>query len=580
MSPYRGAVDIDAEDPGRGDPADIRAAAGRRRTSADASNQSASELRAAPAAAGSWRGATAAATTNEAHFQASELERIAGQWQTDAGTLEMYAATVQDIADRYRALRTSHRNAKYDLAVAENQVTEFLALGERQPAAATGVAAAQARLQSLGAQYEQLLLERRATDNLAVMLLTGSDARGGLAQLGTGTIGGSSVPTLAELAGMDRIDLATLLKLNPDLLAQLTAANPPEQVAAWWSSLDESQQSALVLGASSLIGALGGIPPLARISANRLNAARELVHVDERISVLESTIDQLQGTGISTSVYQQQLDDQRNERRYLAGAVAGTVQLYLYDPRGGNVIEMVGTLDEDTDRVLTYTPGTFTNLQSFYDRSTQSVPIWIAQNVPNTVGFVWKNGRFPGQDLELGNPAGILEANEPQLAVETGAALAAFQTELRALPALGGTESIAMGHSWGLAATTGSEVAGARYDQVHSLAGAWMPADWAAAVEDTVYHHWSYRDFLSFFQDLGVVGAGNVPDTHEAFDSHIYSRDGDWDIAPPLGYPHNVPVDVPPGFPMTTRPFENHDVIAREADNQRALEDIKAVIER
>ncbi len=579
MNLYRGAIDIDGEDPGRGDPADVRGAAGRRRTAADVSMEAATQVGAVPNEAGQWRGAFAQVMTAETQQHAAELAVIAEQWRSDASALEMYAATVQDIAARYQALRSRYRNAKYDLAVAQNQVTEFLSVTERQAPVSTSVTAAEARLRTLGAQYQDLLLERQATDNLAVILLTSTDARGGLAQLGAGAIGGSSVPTLAELAGMDRSDLATLLRLNPDLLAQLTAANPPENVAAWWGSLDETHQTSLVLGASGVVGALGGIPPLARIAANRINAALELVKVDEQISVLESTIDQLHDTGINISVYQQQLGDRQNERSYLAGAVAGTVQLYLYDKDGGNVIEMIGTLDAETTRVLTYTPGTFTNMQSFYDRSTQPVSVWITNNVPNTVAFVWKDGKFPGQDLELGNPLGILEANAPQLAVDTGAALAAFQTELRMLPSLEGATSVAMGHSWGLAATTGSEVAGAQYDQVHSLAGAWMPVDWEES-QGTSYNHWSYRDFLSFFQDLGVVGLGNVPDSHEAFESHVYSREGDWDIAPPMGYPHNVPVETPPGFPMTTRPFENHDVIAREADNQRTLEDIKAVMER
>lgn len=580
MSPDRYAIDIDAEDPGRGDPADIRAAAGRRRTTANASNQSASELRAAPAAAGSWQGATAAATTNEAHFHAGELERIAGQWEADAGTLEMYAATVQDIADRYRALRTSHRNAKYDLAIAENQVTEFLTLGERQPAAATGVAAAQARLQSLGAQYEQLLLERRATDNLAVMLLTGADARGGLAQLGAGTIGSSSVPTLAELAGMDRTDLATLLKLNPDLLAQLTAANPPENVAAWWGALDAPQQSALVFGASSIIGALGGIPPLARSAANRLNASRDLVAVEEEIAVLEQTITALNETGISTTVYQDQLAKMQTERTYVAEVAAGTVHLYLWDRGRGQIVEMVGDFTKEYSRVITYLPGTFTNLQSFYEGGTQDVAAWMTENATGTVAFVWKGADFPGQSYDLGDLRGINEANQQQLALDAGEALARFQHEIRTDQVVASAQSIAMGHSWGTAATTGSEVAGARYDQVHSLAGAWMPGDWKAA-GDTDYYHWSYTDFLSVAQDLGLVGEGNVPDTDPDFESTIYERDNDRTVYLPTTtnpYSPSPAAELQAATPSGL--VDNHSLMASQLpENLRALRDMRAAMQ-
>lgn len=42
---------------------------------------------------------------------------------------------------------------------------------------------------------------------------------------------------------------------------------------------------------------------------------------------------------------------------------------------------------------------------------------------------------------------------------------------------VGGAEQTSIGHSWGLANVTSSEVAGARYDTVISLAGAGMLPD-------------------------------------------------------------------------------------------------------
>ena len=116
MSLYRGAVDIDGEDPGRGDPADVRGAAGRRRTAADVSMEAATQLGAVPNEAGQWRGAFAQVMTAESQQHAAELAVVAEQWRSDASALEMYAATVQDIAARYQTLRASYRNAKYDLA--------------------------------------------------------------------------------------------------------------------------------------------------------------------------------------------------------------------------------------------------------------------------------------------------------------------------------------------------------------------------------------------------------------------------------------------------------------------------------
>ncbi len=126
---------------------------------------------------------------------------------------------------------------------------------------------------------------------------------------------------------MDRMDLSTLIELNPGLLEQLAAANPPEQVTAWWATLDETQQTSLVHGASSLVGALGGISPLARGAANRTNAPRELPALDEQITALQATLAVGRELDLDMPAQQQELDALILERAYLERAVAGTVQL-------------------------------------------------------------------------------------------------------------------------------------------------------------------------------------------------------------------------------------------------------------
>lgn len=206
--------------------------------------------------------------------------------------------------------------------------------------------------------------------------------------------------------------------------------------------------------------------------------------------------------------------------------------------------------------------------------------MWFIGENSGAVSFVWKGAEFPGQTRELGKPAdtfiGINEANAQQLALDTGAALADFQNEIRADPRIDGSQSIAMGHSWGLAATTGSEVAGAHYDQVHSLAGAWMPRDWEADA-DTGYYHWSYTDFLSVAQDFGLVGGGNVPDTDPDFTSKIYDSPEDSTIYIPTTA--NPWAPTPAGeIRSATRAglTENHALIATQEDrNLEALRDMR-----
>ena len=135
------------------------------------------------------------------------------------------------------------------------------------------LATTQESLKGLNTQLEQLANERASADNTAVITLTGATSRGTLASWSLpGAPGGV---TLEQLAGMSETDIATLLAAHPELIDKLLTAQTPEQTAAWWQSLTLDQQHALVLGGSALIGALGGIPTMVRIAANRLSAAVE-----------------------------------------------------------------------------------------------------------------------------------------------------------------------------------------------------------------------------------------------------------------------------------------------------------------
>lgn len=89
-----------------------------------------------------------------------------------------------------------------------------------------------------------------------------------------------------------------------------------------------------------------------------------------------------------------------------------------------------------------------------------------------------------------------------------------------------------------MTADTSAEVAGAEYDQIHSLAGAGMPGGWEAD-PGTTYSHWAYTDALTMIQETGTVWGGNIPANipanSSAFDSRIYEREEDFDIRPRPG---------------------------------------------
>jgi len=188
----------------------------------------------------------------------------------------------------------------------------------------------------------------------------------------------------------------------------------------------------------------------------------------------------------------------------------------------------------------------------------QQIGNWSVKNagVSGVVAFVYKDGPFPPD---------VLAADDPFRAIGAGARLADFERGL--LPSYGcrGIKEIAIGHSWGLAAVTSSELVGARYDEVVSLAGAGMPPHWAPT-EGTNYTHYSYTDFLTTAQPTGLVYGWKNPAYGWGFDKGgWYVSSGDRDRVTTLD--PRVAWDVL---------VSNHSLVAQDtAENRRVLFDIK-----
>lgn len=415
---------------------------------------------------------------------------------------------------------------------------------------------------------------------------------------------------LARLAQDDPDAVSRLLAQHPEWVDQLREHPPePTDVRAWWDGLGggagddtvgwSATQSALLLGAPVVMGALGGVPPLARVEANRHTAEARLAVVESELDELRERLGPVDGSGYTTSYGYQpgQVEKQieadiarlEKEKAYLDRATTrlpdGTyeVQLMLYDRDRSRLVEMVGTPGPDTKSTITYSPGTGTTMESFYGNGVQDVSRWLVDQDSSRVAFVWKDGYFPGGSPGDTVPGGIWEANQTDYALRSGADLAAFQDEVRSDPVLAQSYEVGIGHSWGLAAVTGSEAKGARYDQVESLAGAYMPHGWTAQ-PDTTYSHQSYTDFLSVAQDLDVVGGGNNPDVSDDFDSTIYSRDGDWTLVLPTGsqYPGTLPTSGA-DLDVTTLSglVDNHNLVATsQTDNLSVLQQIDGRLSR
>ncbi len=516
---------------------------------------------------------------------AADIELLATGLEAQASALQTYAGQLSQLQDRQRVLEQQRSSVQMDLGLAKMKLStsnaelpallkaetpdpDATAAAKRKSAAAqTAVDDAQAKNRAIDAQWEQLVSDRRSMDSTCVAALQGEGVLGALASVSTAGIAGSTPAALLAMIGkMSAIDLKILLKQHPELAAALDKAAPSE-VSTWWSSLPDGQQAALVAGLPAVIGALDGVPALARVAANKVNAAERLEDLRAERSHLEKLATDA-GRPIESD---DRITSLRSEIGYLEGVVSHPprVQLYLYQPVQDRIIEMVGTPSESTRTVVTYVPGTFAKTSDFWGGGPQEVSKWLVDRDPNgTVAFVYKDGKFP-QSIAP-------EANSAEFARNAGKTLAQFQVGIQADPLLD-REQVGIGHSWGLANVTSSEVAGAHYTKVASISGAGELPEWRKS-PSTSYKDFSYDDILQDAQRVridgvnGIVWHGNNPRVSGFEHDSYYSA--------PLGW-KNFPGDVvvSPVLPLLGG-MDSHNLAATSSqDNQKLLLDLKDFID-
>ncbi|NIJ04790.1 hypothetical protein [Frigoribacterium faeni] len=443
-----------------------------------------------------------------------------------------------------------------------------------------GEEAARGELAQLGRQWAELVARREAADGACLAGLFGAAALSGY----SATADAARDVTTADQAlrlldGLSVVDVALLFEENP-LLSDVVREAPPELVREWWDSMARlrpldgaglsAAQESLVLGVPWLIGNLDGVPPLARVTANAVTAARQVVENERLIDLLgQRPVDDARG--------REAIADLERENVYLRGATAvpPTVQLYTYDRAADRIVEMIGEWAGAPERVYTYVPGTFTQMNDFYadeDAVQDFARRVVTDDGLDSVAFVYKDGRFPGGGEDV-FPArqknfvvGMLEANCPDTARDSGARLASFQEGLAAAGAVPGAEAprtVAIGHSWGTANVLASEVAGARYDHVIALAGAGALQEWAGA-EGTEYDSFRYDDALGVAQTTGLVYRHHNPQYLEEFQQFEYESDADralrWDS---------------PGTERVDALLTNHSLVASDhLDNRQVFADL------
>ncbi len=310
---------------------------------------------------------------------------------------------------------------------------------------------------------------------------------------------------------------------DPGVLEEMT----PQQTAALFNYLSFEQAEALWQTYPGLVGNKSGVPPIIRIEANKYAAHLALENGDFTSEAQEA---------------------------YLKLVDEGKVQLFTYDPENYRIVEAINYViwDEEQGRyveretppttVFTYVPGTSSNMEDFYKNDNyQGFVNALMQGHPESAAFVYKDGLFPGE-RPGSDPLG--EAKDQGFALNAGETLYQFQQDIGRDVTLQGANQVAIGHSWGLANVTSSEVAGAKYDQVISLAGAFMPDGWEPR-PGTDYSHYSYADWLEGVHKVDPlvpfvqIGSGDFPSENPAFDRHFYEGPNDDDLVPQLGLDPN-----------------------------------------
>jgi hypothetical protein len=415
----------------------------------------------------------------------------------------------------------------------------------------------QRELEVVAGLWADLVEERAAADRRCIAALQSPEAMGALPQVtGEALAARSSDEVLAVLAGLSATELTMLLEQHPELVDKAFLADP-ERVRAWWDELGQqgerntdgltAVQVALVRGAPEIIGALDGLPPSVRVAANVFNAKRRMAEIDAMVGPIERR-------GLESD--DELLAALARERAYLGRAVAEppTVQLYLFDPSKSRIIEMIGDWNESTRTVLTYVPGTLTNMDSFYGKngSLQQMAKWLEANDPDGTSVA---AEFVGA---------FVQANDPEFARGTSKALYDFQRGLAVDPIRSepGYRDVAIGHSWGLANITSAEVHGATYDKVISLAGAGMPPEWQPRA-GTTYSDYSYWDFLMEAQSTGGVWGGRNPNRSDDFESRGY-----------FVSPHDVELEATgASYTPVWKLDDNHSLVAESSDDNAPVRD-------
>lgn len=452
-------------DPAAGDRASIRVAAARFATGAAGLRDRISHVEAARSSFAGAEGEFAESFLQTTGAVTAKLATTAAAWDEAAGILHEYVQALDEIAAETLRVRWRLRSAED----AVGPLRFFVPSQDTE--AGRRLAEVQAELAVAEQQLAALMVDRAELDAHTAARMNG------IGLVADVSFGG----------GSDGVRFGAAMWVDERIVSagDLAALGDPALIAAAWAKLSAQRQQELLEQSPGVLGALGGIPALVRVAANRMNAAARIEWIDRELArVRERGYGSGDGTPYSDDAavaeYLERIRDLEAERGYLARVVAGDVNLYLYEPDDGAVIEVFGD-PATASAILSFMPGTNTSMESFYESTPSSgltaLTRWQVENASSrhpVAGFVVKQGEFP----QLG---GNILATGPQnndMAEALGAKYVTFAAELSAIAPHAPVVSVE--HSFGSAVGGVAETSGAGFDARVMLAGIGMTSDWRA----------------------------------------------------------------------------------------------------
>lgn len=343
-----------------------------------------------------WSGASRESFIVAAAAAATELETLASRWEAESAALSTYGSGVQEVQDQQRIMQLRRAAAEGDLKTARTdlqsatldlQDSYWVTGGDTEEArrlldrANEIFVVTSQRSRALEQEWDLLVERREYLDRECIAALTGEAVLGSMSRPSDGATGAN------PFAGLSAIDMLVLARTDRQALEQLSKSDPAA-AQEWWAGLSEDQQHALVTAMPAFIGALNGVPAASRVAANKILAAEQLRKIRSQPSF--SDID-------GAPTLRTEFGAGEDLIRYLERVVAGEVQLYLWQPENGAVIEMAGN-PETAKSALFVVPGTNARIGEFTSSNpTTRFANWQVNNsrTQSVVAFTVLTGPMP-----------------------------------------------------------------------------------------------------------------------------------------------------------------------------------------